>query len=421
MTAYLATPTFLLATLASLAPLSPACAQADGAAGKAAERVAQDVAAVETAYLISPAIAEKMGCRIAWQANVFVPKGESIRMVASSPAGVFALNTRNELTLVRASTGDIGWTASAGLPVDGILDVQVMGLGPRVMPRIVVLADTGSWIMDIESGAILAKARLRFGPNTLPVNGGGLVVYGTRSGEMVWLNPETGFVRKAAIVDGTRRAQSAINCTPAMGSGAVVACSSSGTVAAYDADSGKLMWTRELLAGVSAPAAIDESQVFVASDDQYLYAFDLSDGSTDWKYFTQSPLTTPPFCAGEMVVQRIPGEGLVAFAQDAGDNVNGDVRWKNDTATGRPIAVQGNSLVLWCNQSRRVTMLDMNKGYANGSFELPAVTRLVAGTLEDGGFVAYGVEGRIERLSPVASEPATAAAPSDADGTASNG
>ncbi|MCE2882538.1 MAG: PQQ-binding-like beta-propeller repeat protein [Planctomycetaceae bacterium] len=424
MTAYSATSTFLLATAAALATLSPAQAQSGGASEKAADRVAKDVAAVEAAYLISPAMADKLGCRVAWQATVPTPAGESIRMVASSPAGVFALNTRNEVTLVRPSTGDIGWTASAGLAVDKILDLQVMVLGLKAQPRVVVLADTGVWTLDLESGEIVSKANLRYAPNTLPTLGAGAIIYGTRSGEVVWLTAATGFVRKAAIVDGTHRKQSAIMAMPTVGDGVVVAGSTNGTVAGYDAETGKLMWSRELLAGMTASAAIDNDTAFVASDDQYLYALDLGDGSTNWKYFTQVSLTTPPVCAGDMVLQRIPGEGLVAFAQDAGDNLNGVVRWKNQDVSGRPIALEGNTLVFWCNEHRRVTMVDAAKGYTKGSFELPAVTKLVAGSLEDGGYLAYGADGRIEKLSPVAkASPATAAAPADenADQAASNG
>lgn len=423
MTAYSATSTFLLATAAALATLSPAQAQSGDASEKAAGRVAKDVAAVEAAYLVSPALADKLGCRVSWQATVPVPAGESIRMVASGPAGVFALNTRNEVTLVRSSTGDIGWTASAGLSVDNILDLQVMLLGPKALPRVVVLADTGVWTLDLESGETVSKANLRYAPSTLPTLSNGAIIYGTRSGEVVWLTAATGFVRKAAIVDGTHRKQSAILAMPTAADGVVVAGSSNGTVAGYDAETGKLMWSRELLAGMTASAAIDNDAAFVASDDQYLYAFDLGDGSTNWKYFTQVPLTTPPICAGDMVMQRIPGEGLVAFAQDAGDNLNGVVLWKNQDASGRPIALEGNTLVMWCNQHRRVTMVDATKGYTTGSFELPAVTKLVAGSLEDGGYVAYGADGRIEKLSPVAKAPATAAAPADdnADQAASNG
>ena len=50
-------------------------------------RVAADVAKVNEAYLIGPAAAGQLGCRVAWQALVPVPTSHGLTQVSASPNG----------------------------------------------------------------------------------------------------------------------------------------------------------------------------------------------------------------------------------------------------------------------------------------------------------------------------------------------
>jgi outer membrane protein assembly factor BamB len=160
-----------------------------------------------------------------------------------------------------------------------------------------------------------------------------------------------------------------------------------------------------LLGGVTATPAIANGIAFVASEDQYLYAFDLGSGVTLWKFFTETPLSTPPFVAGSLVLQNIPGMGLVAFTQNPEGQIGGEVRWKRDGLAGMPIGtskIGGNDAVLlWCKKSRKVTMVDLRNGDVIRTVDLPKVEHLEADSLETGGFVAWSSDGRILRLSPI--------------------
>jgi outer membrane protein assembly factor BamB len=417
--------TLLLPTVSAvLLHGAPAVADAGAAqsADAAQQRLAADVAKVEAAYLIGPSAAAKLGCSIVWQANVPVPSGNGLKLVSASPDGVLALNGRNELTLVRAATRDRSWTASAAPAVDRVSAMRVLGedFGFRA-GSVAISTDTQLYFLSLDNGELVSKSGYRFAPSTLPVFTDSHIVFGSRNGQAVWVNAATGFLFRSSVLDPVSRTPSSIAARPATDGTVVVACSSAGTVVAFDASSARSLWRRELLGGVVARPIIDGDVVFVASEDQYLYAFDLGSGETLWKYFTQSPLTTAPFAAGDLVLQDIPNEGVVAFTQSPEGQLGGEVRWKKTGIAGAPITtaeISGRSAVaFWCPKGRTVTFVDALKGDVLSTVALPQVEHLDADRLDKGGFVAWSSDGRIERLAPAAAADATTAkAAADSNG-----
>ena len=409
--------TFLLPTSVASVLLAAAPAVAiDDAQDAAANRVASDVAKVEETYLVGPKAAADLGCIVAWQANIPVPTNHGLLMVASSPDGLLALNTRNEVSLIRANTGDRAWTASAAQAIDRVFGMKILGSDLSVARgRIAVSTDTVMYLLDLENGASLKRSTMRHMPSTRPVFVDGMVIFGSRNGQCVWVNAKTGFLFKSATIDSPRVEPSTIPARPATDGNVVVIGSARGTIAAFDAASGSALWRRELLGGVVASPVIADGVVFVASEDQYFYAFDLGTGETLWKYFTQTPLTSTPFLAGSLVVENIPGEGFVAFSQKPEGQLGGEVRWKNNSALGAPLtmttAVGRDAIAFWCPTSRQVTYIDLAKGDVLGTVQLPPVEHLEANSIEAGGFVAWSSDGRIERLSPMPKAATAAAAP----------
>lgn len=385
---------------------SPATVQVAAQSTEAVkQRVAADVAKVEAAYLVGPSAAAKLGCSIVWQANVPVPTGNGLKLVSASPDGVLALNGRNELTLVRPTTGDRAWTASAAPAIDRVAAMRVLGddFGDRG-GSIVVSTDNQLYFLSLDNGELRNKNSYHFAPSTLPVFTESHVVFGSRNGQAVWVNANTGYLFRSSVLDHVSRKPSSIAARPVTDGAVVVVGSTAGTVVAFDAASARTIWRRELLGGVIARPAIDDGVVFVASEDQYLYAFDLGSGETLWKYFTQTPLTSSPFTAGGLVLQDIPGEGMVAFTQKPEGQLGGEVRWKKTGILGSPIAtseVSGRmAAAFWCPKSRVVSFVDLLKGDTIAKVDLPQVEHLDADRLDRGGFVAWSSDGRIERLAP---------------------
>lgn len=411
-----------LAASALVAPAATLTAPASGHAVAQASRPEQDAAEVARVYLVGPKDAADLGCSIAWQTFVPMAANQSLTLVGASNKGILALNSRNELTLVRPDSGDRAWSASAAQLVDKIfaLDIVDVQTGAGAESRVMVTTDSGAYGLDAKDGASILRKRFKAVPSTRPIVAGDNLIFGTRAGQLAWFNCATGFERRAYTIDGPI-GQSPLVAAPVARGGRVAAASSEGTVVVLEESSGASFWRKKLLAGVRATPAIGDGALFVASEDQYLYAFDLDTGTTLWKHFTQAPLTTPPFVAGDMVFQSIPGEGLVAFTQKSDGNLAGNVRWKRTGLAGAPVSTTeirgGGALVLWCPDTHTVTMVSMSNGDIVGMVELPKVDHLVADALEPRGFVAWSRDGRIQRLSPM-----KAAAPAPASGEpASNG
>ena len=388
------------------------------------ERQVADAAEVERVYLIGPKQAFELGCSVAWQTAIPMPAGQSLRFVGIDNDAILALNSRNEVSLIRPGNGDRGWTASGAESIDKILSVDLVRVttSEGVSPRVIVTTDTGVYGLDFKDGASVLRKPFKLVPSTAPVASGDTLVFGTRSGQISWFNCSSGFERRAYTVDGPF-GQSPILAKPVVADGNIVAASAEGTVIALDESSGNAFWRKKLLAGVQATPAVANGVVFVASEDQYLYAFDLDNGNTLWKYFTQTPLTSAPYATGDIVVQDVPGEGLVALTQKPDGALGGDVRWKRKGLIGAPIgtiSVRGNdAILLWCPTSRTATMVSPATGDIVGIMELPKVDRLIADALEPGGFIAWSKDGRIERLSPLkaAAQPVAAeTAPADSNG-----
>ena len=392
-------------TLAGVTTLS-ATITASAQDGAVHPRVAADVAAVNNAYLIGPDAASKLGCRVTWQTIVPLATEHGLTLVSSTPQAVLALNSRNELSLIRTETGDRAWTTSGAEAVDRVIaiePVEVHSSQGHTDLRILLLSDTTAYGINGDTGATFMRTRFRRVPSTAPSIYGGSLIFGTRSGEVVWLNATNGGDYRAYTVDGPR-GHSPIAAAPALADNIIVVGSTQGTVVAIEAASGRALWKRTLLAGVRATPAIGQDLVFVASDDQYLDAFDRGNGATAWKYFTQAPLTTSPFIAGDIVVQDIPGEGFVAFNQNPDGNPGGEVLWKKTGLHGQPIGTLAerdtDALVFWCPLTHQATVVDMKKGDVLRTIALPLVQHLVADSIESDGFLAWNQDGRIERLSP---------------------
>ncbi len=364
------------------------------------EKGAAAQAKVLETYLIGPQSASQLGCQIAWQSFAQLGDGGSLKMVASSAEAILAMSNRNGLTLLRPETGDRAWTTSAADPRDKIIGLGVFPfIGREDTVRVGVMTDADFYTLGFDSGATIARSRYKHAPSTPPAHVGKWFIYGTNSGHVSWFNAATGNDSRAHLVNAVRGG-GAVTACPAVVGDTVVAGDRDGGVVALGTTRGDFRWKKELLAGVSASPAIGPSAAFVASEDQYLYAFDLGTGATLWKYFTQTPLTTSPFVAGELVLQDVPGEGLVALTQNPESQPGGEVRWKRERVMGTPITIVDNAAAFWCAKCRKVTLVALKDGSILREVSLPSVENLEADTIEEGGFLAWSADGRIERLSP---------------------
>ncbi len=120
--------------------------------------------------------------------------------------------------------------------------------------------------------------------------------------------------------------------------------SADGTVTALEADSGRVSWRFCTDAPVRFAPALWQDRAFVASDDGWLYALQLSDGTLLWKVRggpdarsvlgNEAMISRWPARGGPVVCDDVvyfaagiwPSEGIFIYALDA---ATGGVRWQN--------------------------------------------------------------------------------------------
>jgi outer membrane protein assembly factor BamB len=415
---------------------TPTEAQSGGTSAENKTRLDELAAKVELEYVIGPGAAADLGYRIMWQAKLPLAKDTPFEHTHLAGDAIFAVDRSNSVVRLRPSDGQQIWRVSVASPVDifrGIdwietpIVTNVLGRRQTAYEtRVYISTDTECFVLDGSTGSIAARQDFHKLPTTTPMNIGKFLIYGTLGGQVVWHHAIVGQEWRANSLDNTIRG------SLAHGRGMVIAASDHGMIMALDEDTATRRWMRRTFGGVLASPAVSDDAVYVACLDQYLWAFDLSTGETRWKYFTQSALKTPPFPMADVVLQFVPGEGLVCFNAIT-PRIDGDVRWRNATVVGTPVGIVqtagGDRITLWEPTTHTLTLVDPKLGSVDKTFTLPAAAelQLVTSGPFAGDIFATAHDGRILRLTPkfakavvpveekpVASEPPLSIPPTEA-------
>ncbi len=379
--------------------LSTASAQdADRDADLAARR-----AELDARYAFGPTAARTLGYRIAWQTTIASP----VIRVDVFAGDVYALDTGNRLTRVDRVTGSQVWTTTA---CDG--NDKVWGVTPGLPPfdalpwgqndgdRLYVTTDPVIFEIDHATGAVVGRQDLEKIPSTDVTRYGSYIIFGTRGGQIVWHQYLVGQEWRANQLRGP------IVATPTMvGTQSIAVASQGGTVLLLDAKSAGRMWGDNVFDGVSSPLTAGGGFVFVAGEDQYLWAFNARDGRVAWRYFTESPLDTQPVhvvttidgASRGVVLQWVESEGLVCLEADPGDTIEGKVIWRIADARGAAIGRIGEGVVLWDGDARVLRVVDAGLGAISRQIELPQVKDV---QMVGDAIFATADDGRLVRLDP---------------------
>ncbi len=411
--------TLLLASPALAAPaaIAEGAEQSGGTTPENKAKLEALAAKVEQEYVIGPAAAADLGYRILWQSRLPLLKSTPFQHTHLAGDAIFAVDAANSVARLRPSDGQQVWRVSVGSPVDifrGVDWIETPTFAttngnrqPTVEGRVYVSTDTECFVLDGSNGATASRQNFAKLPTTTPLHVGKFLIYGTLGGQIVWHHAIIGHEWRANSLDSTVRG------SLAHGDGAIIAASDHGGILALDEDTAVRRWARRTFGGVLASPAVSEDAVYVASLDQYLWSFDIKTGETRWRYFTQAALRTPPFPMADVVLQFVPGEGLVCFNANT-TKIDGDVRWRNADVVGIPVGIvttaAGDRITLWEQSSHTLTLVDPRLGSVDKTFILGSVAELQLVTEGPfaGDIFATAADGRILRLSPKFMKPAPA-------------
>lgn len=157
---------------------------------------------------------------------------------------------------------------------------------------------------------------------------------------------------------GEGAGDSGVRLRPAFADGVLYAASTDGKLAAFDAASGKTVWTKSsrthgwfgwgdkkradaLYAG--GPMVAGDLLV-VGTLDGHIYGINAKDGSPRWESVVNSEVISSPVIAGNLVIARTQDGRLYGF-----DSSNGERRWVYDQDVVPLLSLRGNGPLLVAN------------------------------------------------------------------------
>ena len=369
------------------------------------------VCAMTTAATARPPLpvedATTLGYRIDWMNSTL---GRTLRLPSVQGDSVFAIDEEDDLVRIDVDTGTRRWSAPVGNKIFKVLGVNYLPETGQVL----ITSDGAIYALEAATGNMVVENEAKDSPRAankpiqnLPWTAGTssatlqpYLVYGSRSGELVWHAYDIGFSWR------TYRIANAIRVEPLVYGDMVVGVGARGEVAVVDGSTVTQLWSTTLLDAVVAPPVIgdnsadDGPSLFIAGTDQYLRSVGLLDGVLRWKTLTSSPLTSSPTLVGKALYQQIPGEGLACFDAFT-TTVTGDRRWTSSEVNGNVLtATTGGRLIVWDEDHQRIQILETRKGHVVATVDLPDISSVFTNSLNNGDLYLLTVDDAILRLVP---------------------
>jgi outer membrane protein assembly factor BamB len=340
---------------------------------------------LERQHVIGPDGARELNYRLDWQ---FVGAGKNLKHLSVQGDSVYALDERNFLTRIKLDDGTRLWQMPIAESIEEVLGVTV------VEGRVYVATGGAMLVLDGANGTQIDKQKLKTIASTTAVEAGQFLIYGSRSGQVVWHSRAVGQQWRSYQVSHF------IHLPPIVSDGYVVSIGAAGRIMVLNASDASQVWGAQLLDAISAAPAVGNGAVYVAGLDQYLRAFDLSSGRGLWKVLSESQLTDSPTLIGDRVYQQIPGQGMLCFSAMPQDSPGGEMLWQSVDVKGNVITQRRNELIVWDSQRKRLTLVDATRGSLIKTMDLPQAAQIIVAGENNTDLYAASNDGRIVRLIP---------------------
>jgi outer membrane protein assembly factor BamB len=199
----------------------------------------------------------------------------------------------------------------------------------------------------IESTACIHKNTAYVGSDL-----GTLYAINIKNGSLLWKKSLSEYVRSSPFCDGKLVLAGSINPEKR-----------SGMLWALTADSGSILWKRALGAVFSSPL-VDQDQIFIGSDDENFYCFDLT-GQARWQIPLAGKIRSTPALARDFLY--IGGFGGVLYKIR---RATGEIVWRNSEAGSMYSSpAVGKGIVSVGNNTGAIQFFQVNGGKKKASFE----------------------------------------------------
>ena len=284
----------------------------------------------------------------------------------------------NMVTSVDARDGSFRWKAKVGPDM-----VRLAG-ATLYRDSVFVVSNDRVFQLDANTGGDIAYASLPQPVNTPAARSGGFAVYGGANGLIFGMDLQTFLPRWRYRFAGRIAAQPLIVDDTAYVADAV------GNYGAFALTTGSLAYRNRVFGAVHATPTAHADLLLLPSADRTLYALDRATGRDRWTYRTEAPLKESAVSAGDLILLRVPGRGLVALDADGGE------RWTAD-ADFKPIGAAGADCLVY--DAQGLKRLDPADGRVIAAASVQRPVRMIdAG---NGSLILEQANGQLVRLDPI--------------------
>ncbi len=371
--------TTVSAGCAALSLLLSGCASSNGTSAEAPQPVNQ-TASGSVSERAEPF--QKLGYRLNWTIGDTSERNARVKMMDIFDDLLVTHNESNSLVAREFSTGRVRWSANLGNPLNKFVG------NVRLGERIVACSESEVLILDAQTGNLEDRQRLAVLSNTAPaVADEYMLLFGTARGEVFGHDTRVGLKRWGFALNQR------VNGNPVMIGRIAGAVAESGQVLLVNPISGAAIAPlQQIYGGVDNNPVSDGVNLYIASTDQSIYAFESTTGSLLWRVRTQSSLTAQPTLHDGVLYQDVPSEGLIAV-----NTRNGQRIWTNADADGSVIAVRKGNLVVF--NGSEMMLIDPSSGDIRERVAVPGVREIAVDGFVDGNLVVLSGNGALARFS----------------------
>ncbi len=268
-----------------------------------------------------------------WNQAVFNPYRDKIRAISTDEQAVYVQSTSGNITAFDSETGRLMWSKLVGSPD------QVSYPLTSNDSTIFMAVGMNLYAVDKPSGETIWSVRLDHHPSTSPEVDEDQAYVGTTDGSIYCLD-----LRKIKELYDRRllpqysgltvrwryQAPSEIVSPPISNGEAVVFASFTGLLYSVVAKDGVLNYQFETegSAPIRVPVGRSQNTIFVASDDDRVFALDMINGNRRWSFTAGQPVRQQPRVVGNSVFIVPSGSGMYSLR-----TMTGFQNWRQREAT----------------------------------------------------------------------------------------
>ncbi len=327
-----------------------------------------------------------------WQLQLPLDRGQQVADAWLVDDQVYVTTRDGWVFAIHAHTGAVRWLRQ--VTTAGYRLLRPCHAGERT------IFVTPSEILQVNRlvGEAIRRTPLRFPAGSPPVSDGQLIYLGALNHRVYAFPLDLDFELWKAGVG------SPVTAAPALFEGELFIPGNDGLIHACVARNKLQRWISRTTGPITADLVADRNGVYVASQDQSLYQFDLQFGGIRWRVRLNAPLSEPPLVTSEHAFQYSPADGVVGI-QAAGVNVAERVLWK--LPRGRRALTTDSRHVYVLTIDESVQVVRIGDGQVVHEFPAPGLTIAIPSPAETAICLA-SVDGRVFCARPLGTPLVTA-------------